>query len=195
MTTTDITCPKCGATFSAPVYNSINLSEMPEMKSQLLSGELFLAECPQCGFKRLLKYPMVVLDPDSGMILCLSSSDLKVDELPAGYSLGRQVREAGELIEKLKIFDAGLDDIVMEMCKFVTLQELGKDVGLKFYRIDGADSEITFTYPENGRMEMLSVGFNVYEDCASILRRNPGLEDSVSGLARIDRSWLAMHLG
>lgn len=193
MTTTDIICPKCGATFSAPVYNSINLAEMPEMKSQLLSGELFLAECPQCGFKRLLKYPMVVLDPDSGMILCLSSSDLKVDELPAGYGIGRQVREAGELIEKLKIFDAGLDDIALEMCKYVTLQEMGKDVSLKFLRVDDAGGEIIFTYPENGRMEMLAVGLNVYEDCCGIVSRNQALS-SGKGLVRVDQDWISSFM-
>lgn len=189
-----VVCSKCGHIHEIDAYPSINVAEAPELKAKAMSGELFAWQCPRCGTVNLASYPVLYHDPSENLLLVLSTAPINAEACPEGY-VGRQVGSVGEFIEKLKIFDAGLDDIVMEMCKFVTLQELGKDVGLKFYRIDGADSEITFTYPENGRMEMLSVGFNVYEDCASILRRNPQLKAAASGLARIDRSWLAMHLG
>ena len=97
----------------------------------------------------------------------------------------------GELVEKVKIFGCGLDDIVIEMCKFVTCQELKKDVTLRFVGTEGADGEMTFTYPENGQMELVAVGFNVYEDCAGILQRNPVIRDSATGLATVDQAWLS----
>lgn len=101
------------------------------------------------------------------------------------------MKTVGDLMEKVKIFDAGLDDIVMELCKYITLQEIKKDVALKFFSIDGADSEINFTYPENGEMQLIAVGFNVYEDCAGIVQRNPAIKESARGLATIDPDWLS----
>jgi len=78
----------------------------------------------------------------------------------------------------------------MEMCKFVTRGELNKDVDLKFFQIDGPDHEIILAYPENEQMQMVQIGFNVYEDSAAILRRNPDLTEKATGLVRIDRQWL-----
>jgi len=123
-------------------------------------------------------------------MLVLTDAPVNADGVPDGYT-GRLVRTVGDLIEKVKIFDCGLDDIIIEMCKFITRQELGKDVALKFLKSDGADGEMTFTYPENGQMELLAVGFNVYEDCAGILSRNPQIRDAAAGLAEINQAWLS----
>lgn len=139
----------------------------------------------------MLKYPMVVVDPDAQVIICLSSTPLVIDDMQG--NTGRLVCEPGEMIEKLKIFDAGLDDIAIELCKFVTLGELKKDVDLKFLRVDGADNEIIFAYPENGQMQMLSIGINVYEDCCGIISRNPSLT-SQKGLVKVDQTWLSGFL-
>ena len=40
-------------------------------------------------------------------------------------------------------------------------------------------------------MELVAVGFNVYEDCAGILRRNPLIRESARGLATVDQAWLS----
>jgi len=186
-------CTGCGHIHELESYPSINAAEEPELKARAINGELFTWSCPVCGCTNLASYPLLYHDPDEKLLLVLSAAPLNAESCPEGY-VGRQVGTVGELIEKIKIFDAGLDDIVIEMCKYVTLQELGKQVELKFLKLDGADAEMTFTYPENGKMEMLSVGFNVYEDCAGILRRNPQLKEAACGLARIDRSWLNLHL-
>ena len=102
---------------------------------------------------------------------------------------------AGDLVEKVKIFDAGLDDRAIEMCKYVTKQEAGKPgMDLKFLRLDGADNELVFTYPAAGQMELLAVGFNVYEDCRGIIARNPHVAERARGLAVIDEAWVASLL-
>ena len=95
------------------------------------------------------------------------------------------------MIEKIKIFDAGLSDVAIEICKFVTMQELGRDVSLKFYKMEGTDGELTFAYPEKGQMQMLEIGQNVYADALGILSRNPELENKAGGLAKIDQEWLS----
>ena len=73
-------------------------------------------------------------------------------------------------------------------------QELKKDVPLRFAGTDGADGEMTFTYPQDGQMELVAVGFNVYEDCAGILRRNPSIKHA-GGFPIIDQRWIARFFG
>ena len=104
------------------------------------------------------------------------------------------MHSVGELIEKINIFDSGLDDVVIEMCKYVTRHELGKDVPLKFFKLNGADSEMTFTYPEDGQMQMVEVGFKVYGDCAGIVNRNPLMKEAAQGLVAVDSGWLSRFL-
>lgn len=182
-------CTSCGHIHGITAYPSINVSDTPELKEKVLNGEIFTWQCPDCGAMNLAKYPMVYHDPAERLLIVLSETPLNAEEVPEGY-IARQVSNVGDFVEKIKIFDAGLDDVIMEVCKYVTANELGKQVQLKFFQIDGADHEITLTYPQNGQMEMISTGFNVYEDCAGIVNRNPVLRENAQGLARIDRDWV-----
>lgn len=188
----NIRCNSCGEGFKVDIQTFVDIDADPFAKEAVISGEFFLKECPHCGKKQLVKYPLIYVDRKQQLLFCLSDTALKIDDM-AGFT-GRLVPDAGTLIEKIKIFDAGLDDIAVEMCKFITVQELGKQVELKFFKTEGSENDLIFTYPENGQMQMLSVGLNVYEDCRKILQRNPAVEESAKGLVRIDREWLSTFL-
>ncbi len=187
-------CARCGEVHRMKFAGSVDAMASPELKERVKSGEHFVWTCPHCGCVNLLRRPFLYHDPQERLMILLTDADVKAEGLPEGYA-GRVVSSTGELVEKIKIFDAGLEDIVIEMCKFVTVREMNKDVALKFFKIDGADSELTFTYPQDGRMEMVAVGFNVYEDCAGILRRNPEIKKAARGLVRVDPDWLAKYIG
>lgn len=183
-------CPRCGQTYQSPVYSFIDATGEPELQASVLSGELFVRECPSCGLRELISTPVVY--KDENCLVCLSDRAISVEGLE-GLS-GRLVSNVGDLIEKVKIFHAGLDDAALEFCKFVTRSELGKDAGLKFLRTEGVDNEIIFTYPENSQMQLLAVGFNVYEDCAAIIGRNPVIGESLHGLVRVDSAWVEQFI-
>lgn len=185
-------CPTCGTAFDVQRHDLVNVKENPELKASVLNGEIFLQECPRCGRRHLVGGPLVYLDPDEGVLIMLSDKPLSMADT-GGYT-ARLVSRAGDLIEKVKIFDAGLDDRAIEMCKYVTKQEAGKPMELKFLRLDGADNELVFTYPASGQMELLGVGFNVYEDCRGIIGRNPHVAERAQGLAVIDEAWVASLL-
>lgn len=189
-TTVKLRCPGCGQESEQLVYRHIDAVAEPELKARVLSGELFVHTCPSCGRKSLITFPVIYRDEH--LLACLSDRSIAVEGLE-GVS-GRLVADIGSLIEKVKIFNAGLDDVPLEFCKFVTRQELGKDVDLKFLRLDGADNDIVFTYPEGGQMQMLAVGFNNYEDCRAIVARNPEITNGLSGLVRVDREWAEQFL-
>lgn len=194
-------CSHCGAEADVPAYSIVNTKDNPELKQELLEGRLFIWNCPRCGRDNLIKYPLLYHDPEQKLLLWLSDGipevEAKMAETIAAEEglqdyTARIVDTPGEMMEKIKIYDAGLEDIPMEICKYVTAQEMGKDVELKFFRMEGADHRILLTYPENGEMQVIGTGFSVYEDAAGIVRRNPSLK--VGGLVRMNRESLSEHI-
>lgn len=204
-------CAACGEKHGIDVWNRINVEENPELKGKVKDGSLFIWECPHCGKANLVQRQTLYHDPSDHLMIWLMPDGVipeaqekaleaqfdKISLTLDGYSL-RRVTDVGTLIEKVNIFDAGLDDCVIEMCKYITKMEMtekgeGKvimDVPFKFYRTDGPDNDIELSYPLDGRMHGVRIGFNVYEDCAGIIRRNPSVKPS-TGFSRIDPLWVA----
>ena len=209
---TEYSCSRCGSRCEVTSYDSINVRETPELKTQVLDGSLFVWECPYCGARNLVRCQTLYHDPDEKLLIWLTLGSEELEErvraaygsLPEmkDYTL-RFVDDAGSLIEKVKIFDAGLDDVVMEMAKYVTRLEMCGNAGeraegiaaapFKFLNLDGADGEITFAYPLDGQMQMAAVGFNVYEDCRGILKRNPAMAEAAAGFAKVDAGFVGRY--
>jgi DNA-directed RNA polymerase subunit RPC12/RpoP len=196
----EVKCSKCGQGFEAASYQSINTAADPHLKERVRDGSLFVAECPYCGTRNLLKYNTLYHDPSAKLMVWLLpdgyESPAEVEEAVkelSGYTL-RRVREAGDLIEKVCIADAGLEDTVMEVCKWVTRQELAAknpeaaQARMRFLRLEGADHDLVMAFPLNGAMNMVNVGFNVYEDAKAILSRNPSIK-AADGFAEVDSAW------
>lgn len=211
-TDTRTCCTRCGAENKISVYSVINIGERPELKSTVLDGSAFVWTCPHCGTQNLIQYQTLYHDPAGKLMIWLTRGSEELEEQVRGaYSkleglddyILRFVDDAGSLIEKVKIFDAGLDDRTMEMAKYVTKLELCEaqkertdDImaaGFKFLQMSGPDNEITLAYPLDGGMQMAAVGFNVYEDCRGIIKRNPEISAQEDGFARIDSNWVARY--
>lgn len=209
-------CSKCGQQHKVTVYKSINISDSPELKDKVRDGSLFLWECPHCGQMNLARYETLYHDPLRKMMVWLiPSGEISETQMQAitmhtkamgGYTL-RRVNDMGSLMEKVLICDAGLDDVVVEMCKYVTkLEMLQKSIGQEqkeefmasvfhFYRSEGEDESriLTFMYGLGRQMLGVNIGWNVYQDCAGILQRNPQIKPA-DGFSRIDADWLSSVL-
>ena len=205
-------CSKCGQQHKVLVYRSINVSENPELKAKVRDGSLFLWECPHCGQVNLAKYETLYHDPSVKlMVWLMPEGEISESQMHAitmhtkamgGYTL-RRVNDMGSLMEKVLIRDAELDDVVLEMCKYVTkLERVQKIVDQEkkdafmasvfhFYKAD--DEIITFMYGQDGQMMGVNVGMNVYQDCSGILERNPQMK-AAEGFEKIDAEWLAVRL-
>ena len=196
-----VSCKNCNKQTEVELRQSINVALDPELKARVKDGSLFLWECPYCGARNLARYQTLYHDPDSKLMVWLLPGEEQppqaveeaVKELE-GYTL-RRVKDVGELIEKVNIHDAGLEDTVLEMCKWVTRRELAAKnpaaatAALKFLRMEGADNELVMAFPLDGQMQVVNVGFNVYEDARDILLRNPAVRPA-PGFARVDAAWL-----
>ncbi len=209
-------CSKCGQQHKVIVYNSINIADNPELKAKVMDGSLFLWECPHCGQVNLAKYETLYHDPIKKVMFWLipkgeiSETQMKAitmhTKAMGGYTL-RRVNDMGTLMEKVLIAEAGLDDVVLEMCKYVTKLEMVQKVisaeqkdefmasTFHFYRCEGEGDErlITLSYALAGQMFGMNIGFNVYQDCAGILERNPQMKPA-DGFERIDADWLSSRI-
>lgn len=205
-------CSKCGQQNTVTVYKSINVADNPELKDKVRDGSLFLWECPHCGQMNLAKYETLYHDPVKKlMVWLIPSGEISETQMKAitmhtkamgGYTL-RRVSDMGSLMEKVLIHDAGLDDVAVEMCKYVTkLEMVQKMVGQEkkdafmtsvfhFYRCE--DDILTFMYGMDGQMQGVNVGMNVYQDCIGILERNPQMKPE-EGFELIDSEWLGAKL-
>ena len=194
-------CSHCGSQTEVELRQSINTALDPQLKARVKDGSLFVWECPYCGQRNLARYQTLYHDPDGKMMVWLLPGE---EQLPQAvldavkelddYTL-RRVKEVGDLIEKVNIHDAGLEDTVMEMCKWVTRQELAAKnpeaatAPLRFLRTEGADNDLVLALPLAGAMQVLNVGFNVYEDARGILSRNPSVRPA-QGFAQVDQAWI-----
>ena len=209
-------CSKCGQQNTVTVYRSINIAENPELKDKVRDGSLFLWECPHCGQVNLARYETLYHDPAARlMVWLIPEGEISESQMQAitmhtkamgGYTL-RRVNDMGSLMEKVLVVDAGLDDVVLEMCKYVTKMEmLQKSVPAEqrdeflatefhFYRSEGEDENrvLTFMYAFDGQMLGVNIGWNVYQDCAGILERNPQVRPD-EGFAKVDADWLNSKL-
>lgn len=210
-----IACPKCGNRNTIKVYKSINVSDNPELKGKVADGSLFLWECPHCAQVNLARYETLYHDPVSRLMVWLipegsvSESQMQAIEnhtrAMGDYTL-RIVDDTGSLMEKVLIREAGLDDVVIEMCKYVTKMEIAsksssetaaaiQNAPFHFYRLNGEDGNrtLTFMYPLDGRMTGVDIGYNVYEDGEGIISRNPQICPP-PGFAKIDAQWLSSKI-
>ena len=159
----DAICSRCGESHAVATYPSINVAADPDLKARVRDGSLFVWECPHCGARNLLKYETLYHDPAEKLMVWLLPGDAEppravadaVKELDS-YTL-RLVREVGDLVEKVNIHACGLDDVLVEMCKYVTRLEMAdqqkrpeiQDAPLKFFKMDGWASMYTKTPGES----------------------------------------------
>ena len=124
---TKIDCPKCANAADFRVYGSINVDVDPQLRDQVLKDEIFKFKCGHCGFEDTLFYPFLYHDMQNRFWI-LIVPDKKDDassapELPeiAKRSMvnyrSRMVSRVNDFKEKIFIFEAGLDDRVIEMLK------------------------------------------------------------------------------
>ena len=118
---TEVTCPKCGQTGKTEIWQSINAVLDPELIEPMHEKSLFIYECPHCGKKTLLEYPVLFNDLKNKVIIqyVCSENDIDgavdmLDDLTAAAGLGdapddtrfRIVTSLDALIEKSLIFMA-----------------------------------------------------------------------------------------
>ncbi|MBQ2237672.1 MAG: hypothetical protein II317_06185, partial [Clostridia bacterium] len=128
----EVKCLHCGETNKIKIWNSLNTNENPEAKECLLKGTLFNYKCKNCGEESTYCYKMLYHDMDKHIMIYYAPTFQdreeakkllkKIDEI--GITTFRIVSDINSLIEKIIIFDNGMDDTIIEAIKEMDIQQL-----------------------------------------------------------------------
>lgn len=159
----NVRCPKCGQMSEITVWNSITVKDSEDLKQDLLHGIVNMFRCPSCSYSALMPSPMLYHDEDKRLMISFSpcndelmknqlfdnvqKSSKESGELDKleGYNL-RFVTDYNELLEKILIFDNGINDKTIEVIKLMILSQ---DLEKAQFRI------CRFGKSENGTLEFM----------------------------------------
>lgn len=202
-------CPHCGYDNHVETYESIN-SHDRQLREKLVSGALWTWRCAKCMRDTELLYPVLYHDMRSWCLIYYldrqMTDDPRVIEkmVPAADQLTalrrfnlnyrfRLCRSLEDLIEKVRILDAGLDDRAVE---YVKSRHSGVPLKTRFERlVDGEPKRLEFSItarsPCGPRTEVIPMAYSAYVDAlANINERMGGEPDVASGFIIVDQSYI-----
>lgn len=183
---TTFTCPNCKSKGEFTKWDSINSALNPELKERILRGDLFKWECKKCRNAFNINYSFLYHDPVDGYMIYLGDDGEVYSKLinqmgiPSGYKL-RNVGVMSDLVEKIKIFDAKLDDKAVEVSK-QALSESGRIKGeLKFYKIDNEN----ITFLSLNTSQLVQISRILYDSSVEFLKEY----EEPEGFIKINSNW------
>ena len=193
----DIICPQCGESQKYRLFASINAKENPELKRRVLDETLFDWRCTRCNYFAAMAYSFLYTDPDAGYIICVTpAGEGSVTEPTREIQdfTKRSVRNLAELKEKILIFDAGFDDVAVELVKNALCTIIRKTYQVDrvhgyFSRVNNGEMEFAIFLPRKYEPVYHSTKLEVYRQSQEVLRSldvvdPPGFAKVDSRLAR-----------
>ena len=188
----DILCPQCGQSQKYRLYASINAKENPELKRRVLSETLFDWRCKRCNYFAAMAYSFLYTDPDAGYIICVTpAGEGSVTEPTQEIQdfTKRSVRNLAELKEKILIFDAGFDDVAVELVKNALCTIIRKTYQVDrvhgyFSRVNNGEMEFAIFLPRKYEPVYHSTKLEVYRQSQEVLRSLDFVDPQ--GFAKVD---------
>lgn len=153
----DLACPTCGHRFLVELAAGIPITRMPQVREQILDGTFHVFPCPSCGKPTAVEASMVYTDVQRGQYVGVESAaglswqaalmrhqtvfeDCFVNAPSVARDIGRTVKKRivfgfRALREKLLLWDAGLDDYVVEAVKGDLARELDMQPSEAVFRL------------------------------------------------------------
>lgn len=132
-----LACPICNHTHTAPIVPVVDAGQDTEIWKSFREGGLFRFDCPGCGNPMELSYSFLCQDSAIRQYIYLSREKpgerrafqeiaKRAEKLSKGNTSDavlRVVYTMDELNEKLRVFENGLDDRIVEVCKGFALSQ------------------------------------------------------------------------
>ena len=188
----NVRCPKFDQVTEVTVWNSITVSDSADLKQDLLRGKVNMFSCPSCGHTALMPSPMLYHDEKKRLMISFSPCDdpvLKAQlfdniqktskesgELSKleGYNL-RFITDYNELLEKILIFDNGMNDKTVEVIKLMILsQDIDKsgDRVCRFGKREADEIEFMIYDMKENQTYTSRVPLSTYETVDTSLRES-----------------------
>lgn len=183
-----IKCPKCGGEHDFEIWTRVNTDLDPILKDKVKSGELFRTVCPSCGQPIDVVYPCLYHEMENKIMIYYAPGEKAMQDALAAFDEGldlvgkekgfdpagkgyrnRVVGSLYDLQEKIAIFEAGLDDRVIEICKVLIgseLQESQPDVvfdDLLFYQDGNGEGRLALMR-EGNAFASISLPGDIYKE-------------------------------
>lgn len=204
-----LTCPKCGREPPFIIWNSINTTLDPDMKEAVKDRSAFRFVCPDCGADTYVDYDLLYhqmedrimihyarLDESAAEIYQMLTKDDPEDmvqDMLRNHYLIRIVRSQNQLREKIAIFDAGLDDRIIEIYKIFilhTVQEKdpdSKDIEILYYKEPTEGQDFIQIIADGKTYGVVELKKSTYDELYDEYRDR--LPDIRKDGPYIDRSW------
>lgn len=155
----DVSCPHCGAVIRTQMWPGISAEEAPKIRERILDETLFDWKCPCCGYEAQLVYPCLYHDKSKKFMVYVVPNGNGCELQPVDVSktfpqfdgmTKRVVTSLAGLKEKIMIFEAGLDDLAVELVKLalsdVAASKHGKTVETGYFcAVDKEAGRIEFS--------------------------------------------------
>ena len=211
-----IECPLCHKEVELKMWSSINTLENPEYKDAVRDMSAFEFICPECGEKYYLDYGFLYHQMEDKIMIqyIMAEEDEDSEETDSFYDeddegeisdfekvlvnrgyLYRVVFSQAELLEKLLIFDSGLDDRIIEFFKAIAFAQYLKNhpgtiknVRLLYNYEDG--KHFTEIFSGTSKVGVVDLPMAYYEKLKE--KYSPYLTDIRKDEPYIDMDW-ALH--
>ena len=188
----DVGCPNCGAAVRTRMWPGICGEDSPALRESLLDESMFDWQCPECGYRAQLVYPCLYHDRERKFMVYLvpngSAGEFRPVDVGEKFPQLAEVKKRvvstpAELKEKILIFEAGLDDLAVELVKYALAGVLDKKHGRKTVRgyfYSATEEEIRFTFFPEGEDEPVvrSTHMEVYRRSLEIVQSAPALDEN-----------------
>jgi hypothetical protein len=190
-------CPSCGKDVDINYYESVNANDDADFRARVLDGSFFHQTCPHCGAQIPIVAPMLYHDPKQAVMIYMipvgfeRSTEklsqllgilLKQEKDHASHYRTRTVTSPDKLIEKIHIFEDGLNDSAVELVKLTCLRQYAADLGKvrsMVYRSAEGDQPARVIFAREKGQAPASVDFSrpLYEHYLSMLQQEEENED------------------
>lgn len=115
-------CSKCNSDWMIQCETIVHAQSERMLKDKILEGGFFTRKCSECGELITMYYPFLYCDMKQKYLIALSKLDSKwvqkMNELDEYKDFKKRVvLDEIHLQEKIRIFDAGLEDETIELIK------------------------------------------------------------------------------
>lgn len=202
----EVVCPSCSQSSSEHVYVSINATNDPQFRDQLLSGELLRFKCENCGWEGRYTYPLLYNDMKKRFMIYLipeidrfqlEDRTLEDDFRNLKGITKRITPDFNSFKEKVFILESGLDDMAVELTKYAVSEILARKQGvnritegyLSMYNRETNTIGFTFFIGENNEPFIQSARLEIYKKSMKIVEAICATDKKLSGFIKIDREW------
>ena len=197
---TRIQCPACGVKSRFVAHRAVDGVTQPELKAKLLDGSIGDFVCRACHQSVMVQHSLLYADLARNTMIDFADEGERSTSNEATFGPGvsaalgklstRRVTRYLDLVEKIIALDAGLDDRIVEVLKFVIRTPEGRDAELSL--AEASPDELFFITLVGGRpmFDMLRLPRSGYTALEEQLRGSPVL-DPPAPWAEIDRDWAA----